>query len=234
MEKFTRDIVFEGINNEIKETLNELGYANIEYLEDFCSENNFELIIKTQSYKPHEESCLVGWNDEETSENICDALLSLYNCNYTDDNDLIYDIYIDNGNEKIFVQTLEIKDYTGLVIVNEHGVEINPYENDFVGTIVQKIDESLNNGNLQETALYKSIFKTTEDIENDERYNINYNYLIDRIVKSVKNYMLEDTERRFDVDVSRHYISCYLFYEVPTIRDYYIDDITDVLSYKDI
>lgn len=233
MEKFTRDIAFEGINEEIKETLEGLGYTNIEYLEDFCNENDFELIIKTQSYKPHEESCSVGWNDAETSENICYALLSLYDCNYTDDNDLIYDIYIDNGNEQTFVKTLEIKDYAGLVIVNEHGVEVDPYGNDFVNAIVQKVDESLNNGNLQTTTLYKSIFKTQEDIDNDERYNTNYNLLIDRVVKSAKNYMLEDTERRFDVDVSEHFMSCYLFYEVPTIKDYYIDDITDVLSYED-
>lgn len=234
MEKFTREITFEGINNEIKETLNELGYINIEYLEDFCNENNFELIVKTQSYKQHKESCLVGWNDEETSENICDALLSLYDCNYTDDTDLIYDIYIDNGNKQTFVKTLEIKDYTDLVIVNEHGVEINPYRNDFIDVIIKKVDESLNNGSLQTTTLYKSIFKTKEDIEDDEKYNTNYNYLIDRIIKSVKNYMLEDTKRKFDVDVSKHFISCYLFYEVPSIRDYYIDDIKDVLSYKDL
>jgi hypothetical protein len=92
----------------------------------------------------------------------------------------------------------------------------------------------LNNGNLQTTTLYKSIFKTQEDIEDDEKYNTNYNYLIDRVIESVKNYMLEDTERRFDVDVSEHFMSCYLFYEVPCIRDYCIDDITDVLSYEDM
>lgn len=234
MEKFTREITFEGINEEIKETLEELGYSNINYLEDFCNENNFELIIKTQSYKQHSETCLVGWNDAETSENISDALLSLYECNYTDDNDLIYDIYIDNGNEQIFVKTLEIKDYTELVIVDEHGIETDPYSNDFIDAIISKVDESLNNGNLQTTTLYKSIFKTQEDIENDEKYNTNYNYLIERVTISVKNYMLEDTEHRFDADVSKHFMSCYFFYEVPTIRDYYSDDISDVLSYKDL
>jgi len=234
MEKFTREIKFKGINEEIKETLEGLGYTNIEYLEDFCYENSFELIVKTQSYKLHKESCLVGWNDEETSENICDALLTLYDCNYTNDNDLFYDIYIDNGNEQVFVKTLKIKDYTDLVIVNEHGVEIDPYESDFVDAIVKKVDESLNNGNLQTTTLYKSIFKTQEDTEDDEKYNTNYNYLIDRVIESVKNYMLEYTERRFNVDVSKHFISCYLFYEVPGIRDYCIDDITDVLSYGDM
>ena len=234
MLKFTREIKFEEINNEIKETLIELGYTNIEYLEDFCSENNLELIVKTQSYKPQEESCLVGWNDAETSENICDALLSLYDCNYTDDNDLIYDIYINNGNEQTFVKTLEIKDYTDLVIINEHGVEIDPYGNEFINVVVKKVDESLNDGNLQNTTLYKSIFKTQEDIENDEKYNANYNYLIDRVIKSVKNYMLEDTERRFDANVSKHFMSCYLFYEVPTIIDYCIGDIRDVLSYEDM
>lgn len=230
MKKFTREIIFEGINEEIKETLEELGYTNIEYLEDFCSENDFELTIRTQSFKPHEETCLISWNDAETSENICDALLSLYDCNYTDDND-IYDIYIDNGN-KTFVKTLEIKDYTSLVIVNEHGIETNLYENEFIDAIVKKVDESLNNGNLQDTTLYKSIFKTQEDIDDDEKYNINYNYLIDRIIKSVKNYMLEDAGRRFDTDVE-HYMSCYLFYEVPTTKDYYSDDISDILSYED-
>lgn len=232
MKKFTREITFEGINNEIKETLEDLGYANIEYLEDFCDENDFELIVKTQDYKSHEESCSVGWNDAETSENICDALLSLYDCNYTDDNDLIYDIYIDNGNEKAFVKTLEIKDYTDLVIVNKYGVEVDPYGNEFIDAIIKKVDESLNNGILQTTTLYKSIFKTQEDIDDDGEYNTNYNYLIDRAIKSVKNYMLEDIERRFDVDVSEHFMSCYLFYEVPNIGNY-IDDIKDVLSYKD-
>lgn len=230
MEKFTREITFEGINDEIKETLTELGYTNIEYLEDFCNENNFELIIKTQSYKPHEESCQVGWDDEETSANICDSLLYLYNCHYTNDNWLIYDIYIDNGNEQTFVKTLEVKDYTSLVIVNKHGIEVNPYGAEFVNAIVKKVDESLNNGNLQTTKLYKSIFKTQKDIENDEKYN----YLIDRVIKSVKNYMLADTERRFDVDAGEHFTSCYFFYEVPTIKDYYIDDIIDVLNCEDI
>lgn len=234
MEKFTREITFEGINKEIEETLNELGYVDIEYLEDFCNENNLELIVETQGYRKYKESCLVGWNDAETSENICDALLSLYDCNYTDDNDLNYDIYIDNGNEKTFVKTLEIKDYTDLVIVNEHGVEVDPYGNNFIDAIVKKVDESLNNGNLQDTTLYKSIFKTQEDIDDDEKYNTNYNYLIDKVVKSVKNYMLEDTGCRFDIDVSTHFISCYLFYKVPTIRDYYIDDIKDVLTYNDL
>lgn len=233
MEKFIRDITFEGINDVIKETLEKLGYANIEYLEEFCNENDFELIIKTQSYKSHEVNCLIGWDDAETSENICDALLSLYDCNYTDDTDLIYDIYIDNGNEKTFVETLEIKDYTSLVIVNEHGIETNLYGNDFIDTIVKKVDESLNNGILQTTTLYKSIFKTQEDVENDEKYNTNYNYLIDRIIKSVRKYMLEDTGRHFDADVSKHFISCYLFYAVPNIKDYYINDISDVLSCED-
>ena len=234
MKKFTREITFEGINDEIKETLEGLGYANIEYLEDFCHDNDFELIVKTQSYKPHTESCLVGWNDAETSENICDALLMLYDCNYTDDNDLIYDIYIDNGNEQTFVKTLEIKDYTELVIVDKYGIETDPYGNEFIDAIIKKVDESLNNGNLQTTTLYKSIFKTPEDISDDEKFNTNYNYLIDRIIKSVKNYMLEDTGHRFDADVSEHYISCYLFYEVPNIRDYYSDEISDVLSYEDM
>lgn len=233
MEKFTRKIEFGGINNEIKEALYELGYSNIEYLEEFCSENDFELIIKTQNYKSHEENCLVGWDDEETSENICDALLSLYDCNYTDDN-VIYDIYIDNGKEKTFVKTLEIKDYTSLVIVDENGNEVNPYENDFIDAIAKKVDESLNNGNLQNTTLYKSIFKTQEDVDDDERYNMKYTCLIDKIIKSVKKYMLADTERRLDVDTNKHFISCYLFYEIPTTRDYYIDDITDVLNSEDL
>ena len=233
MEKFTREIIFEGINNEIKETLEELGYTNIEYLDDFCSENDFELIIKTQSYKVHEETCLVGWNDAETSENICDALLMLYDCNYTDDNDLIYDIFI-NGNEQTFVKTLEVKDYTDLVIVDEHGIKTDPYGNEFIDAIIKKVDESLNNGNLQTTTLYKSIFKTQEDLDDDEKFNTNYNYLIDRAIKSVKNYMLEDTERRFDADINKHFMSCYLFYAVPSVKDYYCDDISDILSYKDL
>lgn len=229
MEKFVREITFEGINDEIKETLNELGYTNIEYLEDFCDENDFDLVVKTQSYKPHEESCQIGWDDAETSENICESLLFLYNCGHTDDDYLIYDIYIDDGNERTFVKTLDIKDYTDLVIVDGKGIEINHCEKDFADAIIRKVDESLNNGNLQTTVLYKSIFKTQEDIDDDKRYN----YLIDRIIKNVKKYMLADTGRRFDADIDKHFMSCYLFYEVPTIRDYYIDDISDVLSCAD-
>ena len=45
--------------------------------------------------------------------------------------------------------------------------------------------------------------------------------------------MYSESNQTFDVDASHHYISCYLFYEVPTIKDYYIDDICDVLEYKD-
>lgn len=229
MEKFVREITFEGINDEIKETLNELGYTNIEYLEDFCDENDFELVVKTQSYKPHEESCQIGWDDAETSENICESLLFLYNGCYTDDDYLIYDIYIDDGNERTFVKTLDIKDYTDLVIVDGKGIEINPCGKDFADAIIRKVDESLNNGNLQTTTLYKSIFKTQEDIDDDERYNANYNLLIDKVIKSVKNYILADTGRRFDVSAGEHYMSCYLFYGAPMIRDYYSNDITDVL-----
>lgn len=229
MEKFTREITFEGINEEIKETLEELGYCNINYIDDFCNENNFELIIKTQNYKPHEVACEVGYNDEDTSENICDALLDLYNCNYTDDNDLIYDIYIDNENNQTFVKTLDIKDYTSLTIVNEHSVETEVSDTDFVDAVVEKIDESLNNHNLQETALYKSIFKNVEDTEDDDKYNL----LIDKVLKSVKHFMYNRSGQAFDVDCSHHYISCYLFYKIPSIRDCYVDDICDVLEFKD-
>lgn len=231
MERFTREITFEGINEEIKETLEELGYSNIDYIADFCNENNFELVVKTQTYKSHEENCEVGWNDAETSENISNALLDLYNCNYTDDNDLIYDIYIDidNGNNQTFVKTLDIKDYTSLTIVNTHGVETNVYDGDFVDAVVEKIDESLNNHNLQETTLYKSIFKNVEDTEDNNKYNL----LIDKVLKSVKHFMYNGSGQTFDVNCNRHYISCYLFYKIPSIRDCYIDDICDVLELKD-
>lgn len=233
MRKFTRIIKFEGINDEIKEALNKLGYTNIKWLEDFCLENDFTLIIKTQSYRPRKEFCAVGWDDTETSENISEALLYLYECNLTSDDDLMYDIYISNGIEKTFVTMLDIKDYTSLVIVDGHGLETSPYSSEFMDAIIGKVDESLNNNNLQSTTIYKSIFKSQEDIDDDEKYNSKYDLLIDRIVKSVKNYMLEESGQRFDVDVSTHYMSCYFFFEVPTIKNYYIDDITDVLSYED-
>ena len=229
MEKFVKDVVFEGINERIQETLEELGYLNIEYLDDFCSENDFELIVKTLGYKPHEVACEVGYNDADTSENITDALLYLYQCNYADDNYLLFDLYISCNDELEIVETLDIKDYKGLTIVNEHGTETDVYNGDFVDAVVEKIDESLNNHNLQETALYKSIFKNEEDTEDDVKYDL----LIDKVLKSVKHFMYSESGQTFDVNASHHYVSCYLFYEVPTIKDYYIDDICDVLEYKD-
>lgn len=219
MNKFVREIKFEGINERIEETLKELGYPIV-----------FELVVKTQTYKPHEEACDVGYNDAETSENICDALRFLYDCNYVDDDTLLYDLYISyDNNELDFIETLDIKDYASLTIVNEHGVETEVYDADFVDAVVEKIEESLNNHNLQETALYKSIFKSVEDAEDDNKYDL----LVDKVLKSVKHYMYSGSSKTFDVDCSHHYTSCYLFYKVPSIKDYYIDDICDVLEYKD-
>lgn len=229
MEKFTRDIVFEGINERIKETLEELGYSNIEYLDDYFSENDFELIVKTLDYKPHEVACEVGYNDADTSENITDALLYLYQCNNADDDYLLFDLYISNNSELTLVETLDIKDYTSLTIVNEHGTETDVYDSDFVDAVVEKVDESLNNHNLQETALYKSIFKNEEDTEDNDKYNL----LVDKVLKSVKHFMYSESGQAFDVNARHHYVSCYLFYEIPSIKDYYIDDICDVLEYKD-
>ena len=227
MEKFVKDVVFEGINGRIKETLEELGYLNIEYLDDFCSE--FELIVKTLGYKPYEVACEVGYNDADTSKNITDALLYLYQCNYADDDWLLFDLYISCNDELELVETLDIKDYTSLTIVNEHGIETDVYDSDFVDAVVEKIDESLNNNNLQKTTLYKSIFKNEEDTEDNDKYNL----LVDKVLKSVKHFMYSESNQTFDVDASHHYISCYLFYEIPSIKDYYIDDICDVLVMED-
>lgn len=229
MEKFTREIIFEGINERIKETLKELGYSNIKYLDDFCDKNNFELIVKTISYKPHDVACEVGYNDDDTSANICDALRFLYDCNYADDDYLLFDLYISYNNELEFIETLDIKDYTSLTIVNSHGIETEVSDTDFVDAVVEKIDESLNNHNLQETTLYKSIFKSAEDTEDDDKYNL----LVNEVLKSVKHFMYNGSGQAFDVDCSHHYISCYLFYKIPSIRDYYVDDICDVLEFKD-
>lgn len=229
MEKFVREIKFEGINEEIIETLKELGYSIFEYLDDFFNENDFELVIKTQTYKPHKVACEVGYNDADTSENICDALRSLYECNYADDDYLLFDLYISYNNELELVKTLDVKDYTSLTIVNGDGVETDVFNDDFVNAVVKKIDESLNNHNLQETALYKSIFKNEEDTKDDNKYNL----LIDKVLKSVKHFMYSETGKSFVIDGSHNYISCYLFYKVPSIRDYYVDDICDVLELKD-
>lgn len=230
MEKFARNINFEGINERIEETLKELGYLNIEYLDDFCNENDFDLVVKTQNYKPHEETCEVGYNDAETSENICDALQSLYECNYADDDYLLFDLYISNFNNELeLIETLNIKDYTSLTIVNAYGIETDVYDNDFIDAVVKKIDESLNNHNLQDTELYKSIFKDEEDTRDNDKYNL----LVDKVFKSVKHFMYSGSGKTFDVDCSHHYVSCYLFYKVPLLKDYYIDDICDVLELKD-
>lgn len=229
MEKFARCIELEGINERIEETLKGLGYSNVEYLDDFCNENDFELVIKTLSYKPHEVACEVGYNDADTSENICDALQFLYECNYADDDYLLFDLYISCNNELEFIETLDIKDYTSLTIVNGYGIETEVSDADFVDAVVYKIDESLNNHNLQETALYKSIFKSEEDTENEDKYNL----LVDKVLKSVKHFMYSDSKQMFNVDCNHHYISCYLFYKVPSIKDYYIDDICDVLEWRD-
>lgn len=230
MEKFARNINFEGINERIEETLKELGYLNIKYLDDFCNENDFDLVVKTQNYKPHEETCEVGYNDAETSENICDALQSLYECNYADDDYLLFDLYISNFNNELeLIETLNIKDYTSLTIVNDHGIEIDVYDNDFIDAVVKKIDESLNNHNLQDTELYKSIFKDEENTRDNDKYNL----LVDKVFKSVKHFMYSRSGKTFDVDCSHHYVSCYLFYKVSSLKDYYINDICDVLELKD-
>ena len=55
------------------------------------------------------------------------------------------------------------KDYTDLIIVNKYGIEVNPYGNEFIDAIIKKVNESWNNGNLQTTTLYKSIFKTNKN-----------------------------------------------------------------------
>lgn len=232
MEKFRKDVVFEGINENIKETIKEQMnvLSDIDFLDDYCDKHDIQLLLEVDNY--NKTYCFIGYNDAETSEKICDALLDLYEVGkiYDEKNHTI-NIKLLAGDIIYQVCMLELKDYTELTIVDKKGNETDIYDSDFIENVVNAIDLSLYNGNLQHTTIYKDTFPNGDDID-DEEYNDRYNKLIDRILTSVKHYMYSDTERRFDVDYSTHYQSCYFFFEVPSIRDYYMDDICDVLDYK--
>lgn len=233
MEKFRKDIVFEGINENIKETIKEQMnvLSDIDFLDDYCDEHDIQLLLEVDNYD--KTSCFIGYDDEETSEKICDELLFLYETGkiYDEGNHTI-DVKLLAKNMIYPVCVLELKDYVCLTIVDKKGNEINTTDSDFVESVVDAIDLSLYNGNLQHSKIYKEIFPNGDGMD-DAEYNDRYNKLIDRILTSVKHYMYSDTEQRFDVDYATHYQSCYFFYEVPNIKDCYIDDICDVLDYKD-
>lgn len=232
MEKFRKDVVFEGINNEIRDVIAEKwGRKEVLFLDDFCENNAIELLIEVDGYK---ERCLVGYDDEETSENICDVLLEMYEAHkiYDEPNHVIT-VKMLHYDEVYFVCNLELKDYCELTLVDKLGNEINTDDSDFIECVVNAVDLSLYNGNFQHTQIYKNAFPDSDENISDDEYNDRYGKMIDDVLESVKTYLMSDTENRFDIDYSTHIVSSYFFYSVPQFKDAYIDDICDVLDYKD-
>lgn len=232
MEKFRKDVVFEEINNEIRDVITEKwGRKDILFLDDFCENNAIELLIEVDRNK---EVSSVGYDDDETSENICDALLNMYEANkiYDEPNHVIT-ISILHYDDVYFVCNLELKDYCELTLVDKLGNEINTDDRDFIECICDAVDLSIYNGNFQHTKIYKDAFPNGNDDISDEEYNDRYSKMVDAVLKSVKEYLMNDAGNRFDVDYSTHFVSSYFFYEVPALKDIYIDDIYDVLDYKD-
>lgn len=233
MKKFRKDVVFEGINENIidaiKENMNAL--SDINFLDDYCDEHDIQLLLEIDNYD--KASCLVGYDDNETSEYICDALLDLYEAGKIfDEPNHIIDVKLLAGDMVYPVCMLELKDYVDLTIVDKLGNEIDTTSSDFIECVANAVDLSMYNENFQHTQIYKNTFPNGDDIS-DEEYNDRYGKMIDKVLKSVKTYLLSDIGQRFDIDYATHFASCYFFYKVPTFKDAYIDDICDVLSFED-
>ena len=240
MKKLTKEITFEGINEQIREVMIEqlqMEEAKEElFLDDLCKKNNIRLLLQI-GYN-YENECEVGYDDEETSENICDAILEMYeNTSLIDEeiyeNPISISLTVDD-NSDFPVGVLDLKEYVSLTIVDKYGIETDVNDNDFSACVISAVDTSLNNNNLQHTKIYKDIFgdKNTEDMDDDE-YNDKYNELINNILESVKKYMLCESGQRFDFGPSQRFVSGYFAFSIPEITDSYKDDICDVLYYKD-
>jgi hypothetical protein len=236
MKKLTKEVVFEGINQNIREAIGTEEARKELFLDDFCEENNIELFLQIGDHYTNE--CEVGYSDDETSENICDAILELYlNTSLIDEeiyeNPISISLVIDDNN-CVPVCVLDLKDYTSLTIVDKYGNETDVYDNDFSECVISAVDISLNNNNLQHTKIYKDIFgnENTEDMD-DDKYNEKYNDLINNVLESVKKYMLCGSGQRFDFSPSQHFVSGYFAYSIPEITDQYNDDICDVLYHAD-
>lgn len=239
MRKITKEITFEGINQQIREVIIEqlqIKEAKNEFLDDLCEENNIRLFL--QIGDRYENECIVGYDDDKTSENICDAILQLYeNTSLIDEeiyeNPISISLVIDDNN-CVPVGVLDLKEYVELTIVDKFGNETDVNDNDFLDCIVSAVDISLNNNNLQHTKIYKDIFRNenAEDMDYDE-YNDKYNNLIDNILESVKKYMLCESGQQFNFRPTKRFVSGYFAFSIPDIRDAYNEDICDALYYED-
>lgn len=240
MKKITKEITFEGINQQIRETMTEeLGIEEAKeelFLDDLCEKNDIRLLLQIgYSYK---NECEVGYDDDDTSENICDAILEMYeNTSLIDEeiyeNPISISLVVDD-NSDFPVGVLDLKEYVELTIVDKYGIETDVNDNDFSECVISAVDTSLNNNNLQHTKIYKDIFgdENTENMDDDE-YNDKYNDLINNILESVKKYMLCESGQRFDFGPSKRFVSGYFAFSIPEITDAYNDDICDVLYYED-
>jgi hypothetical protein len=239
MRRITKEITFEGINEQIREAIVEkLGIKEAKeelFLDDLCEKNNISLLLKIGDHYVNE--CEVGYDDDDTSENICDAILELYENTLLIDKEIYENpisISLAFDNNYYAVCVLDLKEYTKLTIVDKYGIETDVYDNDFSECVISAVDTSLNNNNLQHTKIYKDIFRNenTEDMDDGE-YNDKYNDLINNILESVKKYMLCESGQRFDFGPSKRFVSGYFAFSIPDVRDAYNEDICDVLYYED-
>jgi hypothetical protein len=239
MRKLTKEITFEGINEQIREAMIEkLGIEEAKeelFLDDICEKNDIRLLL--QIGDRYKNECEIGYNDDETSENICNAILEMYvNTLLIDEeiyeNPISISLVFDNNYYPVCV--LDLKEYVELTIVDKFGNETDVTDNDLCECIVCAVDTSLNNNNLQHTKIYKDIFgsENTEDMDDDE-YNKKYIDLIDNVLKSVKKYMLFASGQRFDFRPTKRFVSGYFAFSIPDVKDAYNEDICDVLYYED-
>lgn len=239
MGKRTKEITFEGINELIKEEMvDQLQMEEVKeelYLDDICEKKGIRLLLQLGYH--YENECVIGYTDEGTSANICDAILEMYeNTSLIDEeiyeNPISVSLIFDDDSFPVCV--LDLKEYVELTIVDRYGIETDVSDNDFSDCVISAVDISLSNNNLQHTKIYKDVFgnENTEDM-NDDEYNNKYTQLINNVLKSVKKYMLCDSGQRFDFAPSKRFVSGYFAFDIPEITDAYNDDICDVLYYED-
>lgn len=240
MKKITKEITFEGINEQIREAIVEqLGIEEAKeelFLNNLCEENDINLLLQIGYH--YEDECEIGYNDDDTSENICDAILEMYeNTSLIDEeiyeNPISISLVIDDNND-FPIGVLDLKEYVELTIVDKCGIETDVNDSDFSACVISAVDTSLNNNNLQHTKIYKDIFGDVDTLEMDDgEYNDKYNDLIKNVLESVKKYMLCDSGQRFDFGPSKRFVSGYFAFSIPEITDSYNNDICDVLYYED-
>lgn len=239
MRKLTKEITFKGINEQIRKTMIEkLGIEEAKeelFLDDLCEKNDIELLLQIGGR--HNNECEIGYNDDDTSENICDAILYLYENIFLTDEE-IYENPISISlvfNKNYYpVCVLDLKEYVKLTIVDKFGNETDVNDNDLYECIVSAVDTSLNNNNLQHTKIYKDIFGD-EDTEymDDGEYNDKYNDLINNVLESFKKYMLCESGQQFNFRPTKRFVSGYFAFSIPDVKDAYNEDICDVLYYED-